>query len=223
MEFSKLFVFVIFGNVWLSKFGNFSEKKRNFWTRKIFAKKFGKKFGNLSWEKFRILIEIVCQLQKFQKNYVKFEFLSQKTLFLGQKARKSSEKVQKYLEKVWKSLETVFSEHSEISVIVLFRNYKNYKKMMLNSNFENREKLVSTRKPTRKICTYLRSLGTSRDVEKVLNEVESLNNKSKIKVSFISGKNCIQSYRGVFLLQHSSYFAIHFHKVNIGSMFRQRN
>jgi len=46
------------------------------------------------------------------------------------------------MEKVWKSLETGFSKHSEISEIVLFRTFKNYEKMTLDSNFGNREKLV---------------------------------------------------------------------------------
>ncbi len=64
---------------------------------------FGKKSGNLSWEKVWILTEIVCQFQKFQKNYVKFEFLSQKNLVLGQKVlKKYSEKVRKKFGKVWK-------------------------------------------------------------------------------------------------------------------------
>jgi hypothetical protein len=84
-----------------------------------FAKKFGKKFGNLSSEKVCILIKIVRQFQKFQKNYVKFEFLSQKTLFLGQK-------VWKMLGKVQKSLETGFSKHLEILEIVLFRTFQKF-------------------------------------------------------------------------------------------------
>ncbi len=56
-------------------FGNFREKVR-------------KKFGNLSSEKVRKLFKNVCKFRKFQKKYVKFEFLSQITLFLGQKVRK---------------------------------------------------------------------------------------------------------------------------------------
>jgi hypothetical protein len=69
-------------------------------------------------------------------------------------------KVQK---KIWKKFrnfgksseisETGFSECLEISEIWKFGNSelsKNYKKMMLNSKFENREKLVPTQKPTQK-------------------------------------------------------------------------
>jgi len=99
-----------------------------------------------------------CEFQKFQKKYVKFEFLSQKTLLMGikdwEKFKKSSGKAQKKFGKVWKSseiLETGFSECLEILEIVFFYKIsENYKKMMLNSNFGNREKLVPTRKPTRK-------------------------------------------------------------------------
>jgi len=101
------------------KVWKFFGKKRNFRTRKIFAKMFRKKFGNLSLEKVLILTKIVRQFQKFQKNYVKFEFLSQKTLFLGQK-------VWKMLGKVQKSLETGFTEHLEISEIVLFQTFQKF-------------------------------------------------------------------------------------------------
>ncbi len=58
-------------------------------------KKLGKKFGNLSSEKVQILTKIVRQFQKFQKNYVKFEFLSQKNVFLVQKVWKKFGKVRK--------------------------------------------------------------------------------------------------------------------------------
>ncbi len=81
MEIFELFIFTSFRKVWFLKFGN----NRNFWTRKIFAKKV--------WKKVLILTKIVHQYWKFQKNK-KFEilqkkqFLSQKTLFLGQKVRK---------------------------------------------------------------------------------------------------------------------------------------
>jgi len=109
-EFSKHFVFASFGNVRLSKFGNFSEKKRNFWTRKIFAKKFGKKFRNLSSEKSLDINQNCTSISKILKNYVKFEFLSQKKLFLGKK--------------VWKCLETGFSKHSEILEIFIFRTFR---------------------------------------------------------------------------------------------------
>jgi len=78
-EFSKLFVFASFGNVWLLKFGNFLEK-----TEFLNSRNFCEKV----WKKVWILTEIVRQFQKFWKNYVKFEFLSQNTLFLGQKVWK---------------------------------------------------------------------------------------------------------------------------------------
>ncbi len=51
------------------------------------------------------------------KNYVKFEFLSQKTLFLGQKVWK---KFGKFGNRV--------SEHSEILEIVLFRTFQKLRK-----------------------------------------------------------------------------------------------
>jgi len=76
----------------------FFGKKWNFWTREIFAKKFGKKFGNLSSEKSSDINWNCIPILKFQKNYVKFEFLSQKTLFLGSKS----------VEKVWKVRKRVF-------------------------------------------------------------------------------------------------------------------
>ncbi len=138
----------------------FFRKKQNFWTREIFEKKFGKKIRNLSSEKVWILFENVCKVQKFWKKFIKFEFLSQKTLFLGQKVWKFWKKFGKSLEKVRKkfgkssekfgksleSLETGFSECSEISEIVLFRNFQKLLKNDVNSNFGNREKLVPTRK-----------------------------------------------------------------------------
>ncbi len=94
------------------------------WSLEIFQKK--TEFLNsrnfcLFFGYFWILTKIVRQFQKFQKNYVKFEFLSQKTLFLGLKVWKSSEKVKK-------SLETGFSECSEISEIVLFRTFRKLRK-----------------------------------------------------------------------------------------------
>jgi len=56
-------------------------------------------------KKVRKLFKNVRKFQKFRKKYVKFEFLSQKTLFWGQKVwkkfGKSLEKVRKWSEKVW--------------------------------------------------------------------------------------------------------------------------
>jgi len=66
-------------------------------------------------------------------------FLSQKTLFLGQK-------VWKKFGKVWKSLEK-FGKFGYFGNRV-FGTFENYKKMTLNSNFGNRQKLVPTQKPT---------------------------------------------------------------------------
>ena len=63
----------------------FFGKNRNFRTRGIFAKKFRKKFGNLSSVKSSVIIRKFRKLRKFQKNDVKFEVLGQKTLFFGQK------------------------------------------------------------------------------------------------------------------------------------------
>jgi len=76
-------------------------------------------------KKVRILFENVRKFQKFQKKYVKFEFLSQKNLFLGQKVWI---KFRKILEKVWKISEIGFSECSEILEIVLFRNFQKLQK-----------------------------------------------------------------------------------------------
>ncbi len=58
-----------------------------FRTFQKFPQKVWKKFGNLSLEITSNINRILCQLQKFQKNYVKFEFFGQKTLFLGQRVR----------------------------------------------------------------------------------------------------------------------------------------
>jgi len=88
-------------------------KKWNFWTRKILAKKIGKKFGNLSLEKSLDINQNCSQFWKFQKNYVKFEFLVKKPCF------------------GWKSLKKVcekFEKSSEISKIVLFRTFRKLRK-----------------------------------------------------------------------------------------------
>ncbi len=69
-------------------------------------------------------------------------FWVKKNLFLGQKVWKFWKKFGKKFGKSSESLETGFSKCSEIS--------ENYEKMMLNSNFGKREKLVPTRKLTQK-------------------------------------------------------------------------
>jgi hypothetical protein len=88
-----------------------SQNSKKFWKKEEFLnlQNFRKKF----WKKVQILTKIVCQFQKFWKNYVKFEFLSQNPIF-GSKS----------LEKVQKSLETGFSKCSEISEIVLFQTFQ---------------------------------------------------------------------------------------------------
>jgi len=106
-------------------------KNWNFWTRKIFAKKFGK-----SLEKSSDINQNCTSILKILKKLWKFEFLSQKTLFLGQKVWKNSETGFPNIRKFWKLFYSKISE--------------NYEKMMLNSNFGNREKLVPTQKLTQK-------------------------------------------------------------------------
>jgi len=63
MGFSELFVFASFRKVRLSKFGNFLEKTI------IFAKNFGKKFGNLSSEKkFGYYSKMYVNFENFEKS-----------------------------------------------------------------------------------------------------------------------------------------------------------
>jgi hypothetical protein len=57
---------------------------------------------------------LYVNFENFEKNYVKFEFLSQKTLFWGQKVWK---KYKKNLEKVWKRVFPTFGN---------FRNFGNF-------------------------------------------------------------------------------------------------
>jgi len=114
MDFSELFVFVRSSEIFL--------KKTEFLNSRNFREKV--------WKKVWILTEIVCQFQNFWKNYVKFEFLSQKNLFLGQKFWKILEKVWKKFGKVWKqgfpNIRKLF--YSELS--------KNYEKWRLNRTSE---------------------------------------------------------------------------------------
>ncbi len=77
-----------------------------------------------------------------------------------EKVRKKFGKSSEKFGKVRKSLEsseiseTGFAEYSEIleilEIVFFSEISENYEKMMLNLNFGNREKLVPTRKPTRK-------------------------------------------------------------------------
>jgi len=64
------------------------------------------------------------RFQKFRKKYVKFEFLSQKTLFLGQKVRKKFGKSSEISESGFSEC----SESLEISEIVIFRTFRNLRK-----------------------------------------------------------------------------------------------
>jgi len=97
------------------KVRKFFRKKRNFWTCEIFAKMFGKKFGNLNSEKSSDINPNCTSISKIsKKNYVKFEFLSQKNLF--------------WVKKFGKSSEIGFSKHSGILEIVLFWNFQKLQK-----------------------------------------------------------------------------------------------
>ncbi len=87
----------------------------------------------------------VRQFQKFQKSYVKFEFLSQKTLYLDQK--------------VQKSLETGFSEHSEISEIVLFRTFQKLRKNDVKLELRKSRKTRSDSKTDSKVRLKVRNAG----------------------------------------------------------------
>jgi hypothetical protein len=115
--------------------------RKKIW-KKVWKFKFTKKFGY----KPKLYVNFKNKI----KNYVKFEFLSLKTLFLGQKVW---QKFSKSLERVWKSsesLETGISECSEILEIVLFRTFQKLRKNDVQLELQKREKLVSTQKPTRK-------------------------------------------------------------------------
>jgi len=71
-------------------------KNRNFRTREIFAKKFGKKFGNLSLEKGSDINQNCTSNSKNLKKLCKIcVFESKNTVFWVKKFGKSLEKVQK--------------------------------------------------------------------------------------------------------------------------------
>ncbi len=94
------------------------QKKTEFSNSRNFHKKV--------WKNVRKLFENVhkfwkFKFWKFRKKYVKFEFLSQKTLFLGQKVWK---KFGKSLEKVWKKFE---------KSLVKFENFGNWVFRMLGN------------------------------------------------------------------------------------------
>ncbi len=93
----------------------------------------GKKFGYYS--------KMQVNFENFEKKYLKFKFLSQKTLFLGQKVWK---KFGKSLEKFGNVRKLGFLKVRKFRKLFFSELSKNYKKMTLNSNFGNREKLVPT-------------------------------------------------------------------------------
>jgi len=82
----------------------------------------------------------------------KFEFLSQKTPFLGQKVRKKFGKVRK-------SSETGFSECSEISEIVLFRNFQKLRKNDVKLELWKSRKTHSHSKTDSKVWLKVRNAG----------------------------------------------------------------
>jgi len=115
-------------------------------TRKIFAKKFGKKFGNLSWKKVQILTKIV---RKFQKNYIcKVSVFESKNPVFGSK---SLEKVWKKFGKSSKSSETGFSKHLEISEIVLFQTFQKLRKNDVKLKLRKSQKTRSDSKVRLKV------------------------------------------------------------------------
>jgi hypothetical protein len=117
------------------KFKKFSEKNGIFELAK---------FSRKSLEKVRVLFKNVRLFQKFQKKYVKFEFLSQKTLFLGQKFGDFEKSLEKSLEKVWKVRKQGFPNVWKFRKLFFSEISENYEKMTLNSNFGNRGKRIPT-------------------------------------------------------------------------------
>jgi hypothetical protein len=93
-----------------------------------FWQKVWKKFKNLSSEKSLDINQNCTSVSKISKNYVKFEFLSQKTLFLGQKVQKKIGKSLEKVRKVWKSL--------KISKIVLFQHFQDRKSQKTRSDLK---------------------------------------------------------------------------------------
>jgi len=122
----------------------FFGKNRNFWTREIFTKKFGKKFRNLSSEKSLGINRSCTSISKISKKLWKvWVFESKNSVF----ASKSLEKVRKSLEKFVNRVFRTFGNFGNCSI----PNFpKITKKMTLNSNFGNHEKLIPTRFLTRK-------------------------------------------------------------------------
>jgi len=145
LEFRKCSVFEV---------RKFFGKNRNFRTRGIFAKKFGKKFGNSSSVKCSVIIR---KFRKFRKNDVKFEVLGQKNpVFRSKSSEKFGKKFGKssvISEKVRKFRKLVFPNVRKFRKFRKFGNSElseNFEKMTYYSNFGNSKIFVPTRKPTRK-------------------------------------------------------------------------
>jgi hypothetical protein len=154
-NFSFLRVSEMFG-CWSSEF---FWKKQNFQTRKIFAKKFGKKFGNLSLEKSLYINQYCMSILKILKKLCKVWIFESKNPVFGLKSlemfwkvQKSSEKFGK-VQKVQKSLEnseTGFSKCSEISEIIIFQTFPKLLKNDIKLELQKLQKTRSDLKTTRK-------------------------------------------------------------------------
>ncbi len=119
----------------------------NFWTF-CFGKVHCSKFGNFS--EITVFFELAKILRKSLERISCF--FGQKTLFLGQKTLFLDQKVWKKIGNLCCGVNN--SHFPKIQNLKKFQNLfyselsKNYEKMTFNSNFENREKLVPTQKPT---------------------------------------------------------------------------
>ncbi len=130
----------------------FFGKKRNFQTRKFFAKSLEKSLEIYVRKKVWKLFENVRKFQFFWKKYIKFDFLSQKTLFMGQK-------VWNKFGKVLKSLETGFSKCLEISEIVLFQTFQKLQKNDVKLKLWKSRKTRSDSKTDSKVRLKVRNAG----------------------------------------------------------------
>jgi len=116
-----------------------------FWKKpEIFAKKFGKKFGNLSLEKSLDINRNCKSISKISKKLCKVWVFESKNPVFGSKSLEKFKKVLVIVRKLG------FPNVGKFRKLFYSKLSKNYEKMTLNSNFGNREKLVPTGKPTRK-------------------------------------------------------------------------
>jgi len=126
-----------------------------FWKKTEFSN--SRNFSEKVRKKVRILNKIVRQ---FQKNYVKFEFLSQKSLFLGQKVwkkfRKCSEKVQKMFRKVQKQ---GFPNIQKFWKLFYSEISENYKKNDVKLELRKLRKTRSDLKTDSKVWLKVRNAG----------------------------------------------------------------